>query len=265
LIVPVALAAVAGSAVTCAAVIALPLPALARAVPRLVGVAVGVLLAVSFLDLLPAALERGAGVAVLASLLGGLVLFFVLEKAQLWRHSHADVSHDHAMPSRHDGAARGAGHVSGHRHAQTTDRAILLGNCVHNLIDGILLAAGFLADSQLGFAMTMAVIAHQLPQQIGDWQVLQRQGKFSRALAWNVTAGLVAMLGGVLGCLLLAPAPRLVPHVLALAAASFIYTAMADLIPGMHRHWDVRATVSQMTLIGAGIAAIAGLHQLQTI
>lgn len=258
----VVLAAFAGSAATFAAALALPPQALARAVPRLVGIAVGVLLAVSFLDLLPEALERGAGVAVLASLLGGLVLFFVLEKMAWWRHSHADACHGHTAHSTHEETGRLHSHVAGRAHTQTEGPVILLGNCVHNFIDGVLLAAAYLADLQLGVATTIAVVAHQLPQQIGDLQVMRNQGPLRRAFLWIAMAGLAAMTGGALGCLLLAQIPGVIPHVLALAAASFIYTAMADLIPGMHRRWDMRTTVSQMTLIGAGIAAIAGLHQL---
>lgn len=139
---------------------------------------------------------------------------------------------------------------------------ILIGDSFHNFIDGILIAAAFLADARLGVATTVAVVAHEVPQQIGDFLVLLRHGTRRRALAWNCIAGLAAVTGGVVAFLLLRSVPLAIPHVLALAAASFIYTAMADLIPDMQRRWDARATLSQMTLIGAGVVAIAGLHHL---
>ena len=249
----VALAAVAGSAVAFVATVVLATPVLARAVPRLVGIAVGVLLAVAFLDLLPEAFERGAGVEALATLLAGLVLFFVLDKTALWRHSHGDAV---------DAGLHVRGHAPVHAEGRSTGLMILVGDSFRNFIDGTLIAAAFLADPQLGVATTLAVVAHEVPQQIGDFLVLLGEGTRRRALGWNLLAGLAAVTGCLLAWQLLASIPAVIPHVLALAAASFIYTAMADLIPGMQRRWDVRAMVSQLTLIGAGVAAIAGLHQL---
>jgi zinc and cadmium transporter len=234
-----------------AGVVALTL--LSRWVGHMVSFAVGALLAVAFLGTLPEAIERSDDIhSLLATLLGGLLLFFLLQKAALWRHSHVEVDdgHDHA------------GHHHGHGgHGQSTAAMILIGDGFHNFVDGVLIAAAFAADIQLGIATTAAVIMHEIPQEIGDFMVLLSSG-FSRrkALAWNLVSSLASVVGGILGYLLLDQMEAAIPHVLALAAASFIYVAMADLIPGMQRRWDARATIWQVVLIGAGIAAIALLH-----
>lgn len=238
-----------------AGVVALTL--LTRWVGHMVSFAVGALLAVAFLGTLPEAIERSDDIhSLLATLLGGLLLFFLMQKAALWRHSHVEVDggHDHA------------GHHHGHDHGhggrgQSTAAMILIGDGFHNFVDGVLIAAAFASDVQLGIATTAAVIMHEIPQEIGDFMVLLASG-FSRrkALAWNLVSSLASVAGGILGYLLLDQMEAAIPHVLALAAASFIYVAMADLIPGMQRRWDARATIWQVALIGAGIAAIVTLH-----
>ncbi len=235
-----------------AGVVALTL--LSRWVGHMVSFAVGALLAVAFLGTLPEAIERSDDIhSLLATLLGGLLLFFLLQKAALWRHSHAEVDggHDHG---------HGHGHVHGGQ-GQSTAAMILIGDGFHNFVDGVLIAAAFAADVQLGIATTAAVIMHEIPQEIGDFMLLLASG-FSRrkALVWNLISSLASVAGGILGYLLLDQMEAAIPHVLALAAASFIYVAMADLIPGMQRRWDARATIWQVVLIGTGIAAIALLH-----
>ena len=140
---------------------------------------------------------------------------------------------------------------------------ILIGDGFHNFVDGILIAAAFMVDVQLGIATTTAVIIHEIPQEIGDFMVLLNSGYGRRrALLWNLISSLASVVGGIAGYLLLDLAEAAIPHVLALAAASFIYVAMADLIPGLQRRWDARAAFSQIALIGAGITLIAVMHQM---
>ncbi len=248
---------------------AVALTLLSRWVGHMVSFAVGTLLAVAFLDVLPEALARSTNTqSMLATLLGGLLLFFVLEKAALWRHSHGEAGGDTA----HNGHADDSSHHHGHGHhhhghgekGQSTAAMILIGDGFHNFVDGILIAAAFTADIQLGIATTTAVIIHEIPQEIGDFMVLLSSGFGRRqALIWNMISSLTSVAGGVLGYLLLDKVQGAVPHVLAIAAASFIYVAMADLIPDMQRRWDARVAISQVSLIGAGIAAIAAMHQLR--
>jgi len=237
-----------------AGVVALTL--LTRWVNLMVSFAVGALLAVAFLDVLPEALKRSSSnEAMLSTLLGGLLLFFLLEKAALWRHSHAGADEDEHAGHEHHGHHHGPG--------RATATMILVGDGFHNFVDGILVAAAFTADVRLGIATAAAVMIHEIPQEIGDFMVLLHSGySRRRALAWNFISSLTAVAGGVLGYLLLDVMEQALPHVLALASASFIYIAMADLIPSMQRRWDGKAAVWQVSLIGAGIASIAGMHHL---
>lgn len=238
-----------------AGVVALTL--LTRWVNHMVSFAVGALLAVAFLDVLPQALHRADDPeAMLATLLAGLLLFFILQKAALWRHSHGEEEDGHD----HHGHGHGHGHGEGH---SASGMMILIGDGFHNFVDGILIAAAFMVDVQLGIATTTAVIIHEIPQEIGDFMVLLNSGYGRRqALLWNLVSSLASVVGGIAGYLLLDLAEAAIPHVLALAAASFIYVAMADLIPGLQRRWDARAAFSQIALIGAGITLIALMHQM---
>lgn len=211
--------------------------------PRLVSFAAGVLLAAAFLNVLPEAFAQNADHAGLfAAILGGLIGFFLLEKLALWRHSHEQVVDD----------ARG--------HA---GQLILVGDGVHNFADGIMIAAAFLTDPMLGLTTAVAVIAHEIPQEMGDFLILLNAG-FSRAKAlWlNLVSSLASVAGGVLGYFLLIMASALLPYILALAAASFIYIAVADLMPGMNKRWETRATLWQLGLIASGIGLVAGQHAL---
>lgn len=227
---------------------------------HMVSFAVGALLAVAFLDVLPEALGRGANVqAVLATLLAGLMLFFLLEKATLWRHSHAgvqggDEGHDH----------HGHGHAHGHGHGHAPSGSmILIGDSFHNFVDGVLIAAAFSADVAVGITTTLAIMVHEIPQEIGDFIVLLNGGfSRNRALFWNFVSSLAAVAGGVLGYLMLDLAAAALPYVLALASASLIYVAMADLIPNLQRRWDPRVAAWQVVYIGVGIGSIAALHLL---
>lgn len=222
----------------------LSLTVLRRWAPRLVGFSVGVLLAAALLNLLPEAAElldpHTAGLTVLA----GIFLFFALEKTALWRHDHSDAHHPDA-----------------HRH-EPVGAMIVVGDGLHNFVDGVLIAAAFLQDTSLGVAAAIAVIAHEVPQEVGDFMVLLSAGySRARALAMNLLSGAAAVLGGVLGWAMLQGVSGAIPYVLALAAASFIYIAVADLVPLLQRQRKPRDFAVQFALLGAGVwVVMLGAH-----
>ncbi|MEO8346846.1 MAG: ZIP family metal transporter [Betaproteobacteria bacterium] len=237
-------------------------------ISRLVSFAVGALLGAVFLELLPHALEAGKAESVMVTVLIGLLAFFLLEKLVLWRHAHGhaehradeeESEHDHAMHVRKDGG-RDNGHDDGVDHGRP-GLMILIGNAVHNFCDGVVIAAAFLANPGLGIATTLAIVAHAVPQQVGDFAVLIHSG-FTRAKAFtfNVTAGLATVVGALAGYYALAGMQQLLPTALAIAAASLLYVAVADLIPSLHRRPEPIETAKQMLAIGLGIAVIAGVH-----
>jgi zinc and cadmium transporter len=230
-------------------------------ISRLVSFAVGALLGATFLELLPHALEEAGAQQVMVTTLAGLLGFFLLEKLVLWRHAHghgehhddADESeHDHALHARSDSADGGRSGLM-----------ILIGTSVHNFCDGVVIAASFLADPALGIATTVAIVAHAVPQQVGDFAVLIQSG-FTRAksFAYNVGVGLATVVGALAGHFALADLQEALPTVLAVAAASLLYVAVADLIPSLHRRPEPVETAKQLALIGLGIAVIAGAHLL---
>jgi zinc and cadmium transporter len=220
-------------------------------VPRLVSFSAGVLLGAAFLEVLPHAFDLGvSNHALFAALLGGLLAFFLLEKFALWRHSH---HHEHD----------GHGHEHGFdaHEAGKSGLLILVGDALHNFADGILIAAAFLADPWLGFITTLGIIAHEIPQEAGDFIILLNAGYTkARALAYNATASLASIVGGVIGYLALAKASSAIPYVIVLAASSFIYIAVADLIPWMHRRANTESTVWQLATVALGIGLIALSH-----
>jgi zinc and cadmium transporter len=217
---------------------------LERWAPRLIAFAVGVLLAAAFLHLLPEAVNEIGPEAVLATCLVAILALFMLEKAALWRHAHA----------------HGHGHGR-HTPIKPSGVMILLGDTLHNFVDGVLIAAAFLADPALGWAVAIGIIAHEVPQEVGDFMILLDAGyPRRRALVLNALVSFASVVGGVLGYFLLAELQWAVPYVLALAGASFVYIAVADLMPELQRHWDWRSGLAQLLLIAAGIATIAGLH-----
>ena len=224
-------------------------------IPRLVSFAVGALLGAVFLELLPHALEAGSTHAVMGVMLAGLLAFFLLEKMVLWRHSHGHEHHDERLDeSEHDHALHDQGR---------SGLMILIGNGVHNFCDGIVIAAAFLADSALGLAATVAIVAHALPQQVGDFAVLVHSGYArSRAFAVNVATGLATLAGALAAYFALSDMQQALPIVLALAASSLLYVAVADLIPSLHRRPEPLETAKQSLLIAAGIAVIAAVHAL---
>lgn len=226
-------ASVAGGAVSVLLAATVAYALLAGWVPRMVSYSVGVLLGVTFLDLLPEAFHAAdEPQALFGFVLAGILGFFLLEKAALWRHSHDD---DH-------GEHRPSGLL------------ILAGDAFHNFVDGVLIAAAFLADFRLGLTTTLAVMMHEIPQEIGDFMVLLHAGyQRPRALLLNVAVSLASVVGALLGYLILDYAQALVQYALALAAASFIYIAIADLIPHLHRQNRRGELWWQVVLIAAGV------------
>ncbi len=223
----------------------------AALLPHLVSLATGALLGAAFLGLLPHALE-GMGPEgshrVGMGLLLGILTFFLLEKFVLWRHCHDDPCEMHS-PSH---AARDA----------ASARMILAGDSFHNVLDGVLVAAAFMTNPKLGVVTAMAVAAHEVPQEVGDVAILLHGGySRRRALALNLLTSLTSIVGGVIAYFALATAMHLLPYALAFAAASFIYIAVADLIPGLHRRVDVRAGLEQVLFIGIGVAVVYFTHQ----
>ena len=237
-------------------------------ISKLVSFAVGALLGAVFLELLPHALETGSAASVMGTVLIGLLLFFLLEKLVLWRHSHGDdetgiAAHDHgaepAVKNRPTRALDGHGQTSGDE--GRSGLMILIGNSVHNLCDGIVIAAAFLADTALGIATTFAIVSHAIPQQVGDFAVLLHSGYTRRkAFGFNLATGAATLVGALAGYIALADMQQLLPTVLAIAAASLLYVAVADLIPSLHRRPEPLETAKQLALIGLGIAIIWTAH-----
>lgn len=232
----------------------------ARLLPHFVSYAIGALLGAAFLALLPHALE-GPGVKdfhiITGTVLVGVLGFFLLEKLVLWRHCHHSDCEVHAPEDSH-------GHAHSHIDHQVNHAAgtlILIGDGIHNLVDGVLIAAAFLTDIHLGIVTSLAVAAHEIPQEVGDFAVLLHSGfSRARALAYNILASLTTLIGALLAYYGLREAEAALPYILAIAASSFIYIAVADLIPGLHKRLEVRATVQQVVLIAAGVLTIYFAH-----
>lgn len=239
------------SVVAAAVFLALPERYRDRSLPHFVSFATGTLLGAAFLALLPHALQghgiedpHGIGLTVLLGLLG----FFLLEKMVLWRHCHSTGCEVHAEPHyEHQGPAPGM--------------MILIGDGLHNFVDGVLIGAAFLTDIHLGIVTSLAVAAHEIPQEVGDFAVLLHSG-FSRlkAFAFNILSSLTTIIGGLLAYFSLGEAHGVIPYVLAVAASSFIYVAVADLIPSLHKRLQFRDTVQQVALIVTGVIVISLAH-----
>ena len=204
-------------------------------VPWLVSYAVGALLGSSMLAILPQAFEQLPATHVLVTLLAGIMLFFVLEKLVLWRHCH---THDCEV---HDGSVV----------------PVLVGDAFHNFVDGAVIAAAVMTSIPLGISTAVAVAAHEIPQELGDFAILLHSGySRGRAMLLNVMSAGASAIGAVAAFAAFDYVPRLLPYFLSLAAASFLYVAMADLIPGLHRGRTDASSLRQIALIGAGIATM---------
>jgi zinc and cadmium transporter len=228
---------------------------LGRVVHHLVSLSAGVLLGTALLDVLPEAFESKASPQLLfGTLLGGLLFFFLLEKAELYRHSHHHEGDEHHHHHGFDQQQAGRGGWS-----------VIMGDSIHNFCDGIIIAAAFLADTRLGVVTSLAIIAHEIPQEVGDYIVLLNAG-FSRgrALFYNAVSGGAAVVGGVIGYFIVGPWEALFPYLLVVASSSFIYVAVADLIPQLQHRLTLRETVAQLAWLAGGllivVIAVTQLH-----
>ena len=218
-----------------------------RHLGAMVSYAIGAMLGAVFLDILPEAIKLTTNVATLSgSVLFGILLFFILEKLVLWRHCH----HEHCEG--HEPLYNEHGHDHGRSGLMVT-----VGDTFHNFVDGIIIAAAFLTDVHLGVVTALAIIAHEIPQEVGDFAVLLHSGySKARALQFNLISSFASVAGGILGFFVLRTMQSWIPTLLAFAAASMIYIAVADLIPGLHKRAQLRDTVQQVSLIVLGVATI---------
>ena len=219
-----------------------------RILPHGVSFALGALLSVAFLDLLPDALATAGSEhteSLLATVLIGILGFFLLEKLLIWRHCHADHCETHSEEHFH----------------QPAGTLIVVGDAIHNFVDGILIAAAFLTDINLGIITSLAVAAHEIPQEVGDFAILLQSGYGrGKALAYNLLSSLATMVGGILAYFSLEHIHGWLPYILSIAASSFIYIAVADLIPSLHQTTTARAAFQQIALIVAGVLVIYWAH-----
>jgi len=214
-------------------------------VPMLVSYAIGALLGAAFLGVIPEAFAKGPPQQAAVSILGGIFGFFVLEKLLLWRHCHTENCEVHDP------------HLHQHDHGRS-GALIIVGDTVHNFVDGLLIAAAFLQSTELGILAAIAIVAHEIPQEVGDFLILLHSGySKARALAMNLLSSTATMVGGALGYFALQVVSGWETTLLGIVAASMIYVAVADLIPGLHRRPELRDTASQALLIALGIATIA--------
>ena len=251
-------------------------------IPMLISYAIGAMLGAVFLEILPHAFHEASSVENMATtVLFGILLFFVLEKLVLWRHCHGEHCEAHAMHTEDDCPAH---EIKDHAEAQTTkfkavtEKApsivkphshghqhdsgrsgmmIMVGDTFHNFVDGILIAAAFMIDIRLGAVTAMAIIAHEIPQEVGDFLILLHSGYSKKqAFLFNLFSSLATLVGGVLAYFALQTLQSWIPTILGLAAASMLYVAVADLIPGLHKRTELKATIAQVGLIGLGVASI---------
>jgi len=222
-------------------------------VKHLVSLSTGVLLATALLHVLPEAFESSVSPhALFATLLGGLLFFFLLEKAELYRHAHHHEGDGHGHHHHFDAEQAGRGGFS-----------VLVGDSIHNFCDGIIIAAAFLVSPELGATTSLAIILHEIPQEVGDTIVLINAG-FSRpkALLYNALSGLTAVVGGILGYFVVGAWQAMFPYLLVVASSSCIYVAVADLIPQMQRPLPWRELVAQVAWIGAGLLLVLSATRL---
>ncbi len=233
--------------------------------PHLVSYAIGALLGAAFLGLLPHAINNPSVTDthdITLTVLIGILTFFILEKFVLWRHchsleceAHGPESHSHAPPNEQSQLPE--------EHNKSAGTLVLFGDAVHNFVDGVLIAAAFLTDIHLGIVTAVAVAAHEIPQEVADFAILLQSG-FSRAkaLLFNILSSLTTVVGGVLAYFSLKEIESLLPFFLAIAAASFIYVAVADLIPSLHKKTEFKDSIQQIVLISLGVVTILSTHSL---
>jgi zinc and cadmium transporter len=237
----------------------------ARILPHCVSFATGALLGAALLALLPEAIEAagpsGAHDIGLALVLG-LGIFFVIEKLVLWWHAHSQDG-DLGEPHGHGGDRPHHAHAHEHVREHASGILVLVGDSLHNALDGVLIAAAFLSSFSLGLVTTLAVAAHEVPHRVGDFAILVHAGlSRKRALLLNLATGIASVIGAIAAYFGLRQALGSLPYALAFAAAGFLYIAVAGLIPGLHRRADPRTSATQVILISLGIAVIALAERL---
>ncbi|MFQ6610201.1 MAG: ZIP family metal transporter [Fidelibacterota bacterium] len=206
-----------------------------KLLPGLVSYATGALLGAAFLRLIPHAIEESAGFDVSASVLGGILLFFLLEKLVLWRHCHETDCHVH----------------------NASGLLILIGDSFHNFVDGVVIAAAFYIDIWFGIATSVSIISHEIPQEVGDFAILLSNNySKKKAFSLNILSGLSAVVGGLLAYFFMQEIHSVVPFIMAVSASSFIYIAVGDLMQGMAQNYTLRDTTLQLSLMFAGIGTI---------
>lgn len=221
---------------------------LGRLVRHLVSLSAGVLLGTALLNVLPEAFDskQADPHELFLTLLGGLLFFFLLEKAELYRHTHHHEGDGHHHHHHFDAEQAGRGGF-----------AVLVGDSIHNFCDGVIIAAAFLTDPALGLVTSLAIVAHEIPQEVGDYIVLLNAGfTRSRALLYNALSGLAAVLGGVVGYVVVGPFEALFPYLLVAASSSFIYVAVADLLPQLQRRLPWRETAHQLAWLAGGLGIV---------
>ncbi|MDH5717248.1 MAG: ZIP family metal transporter [Spirochaetia bacterium] len=230
-----------GSIAAAGLILLFPFEKRKQILPWLISYATGALLGAAFLGLLPEAMEKISSGKILAAVLVGIFLFFILEKLIIWRHCHEDEC-DH------------------HNRAGVL---IMIGDSLHNFIDGIVIAMAFITSVPLGIASSLAVISHEIPQEIGDFAILLESGySKSKALLFNALSSLGTLAGGILGYYFLSEISEYIPFFMAVAAASFIYVAAADLFPSLHKYTKLSHTIYQLVFIAAGISSILLIRNL---
>jgi zinc and cadmium transporter len=249
----IVIATLAGGLLSVTIAAALTVSMLGRIVKGLVSLSAGVLLGTALLHVLPEAFESEAGARELfLTLLGGLLLFWLLEKAELYRHAHHHEGDGHHHHHHFDAEQAGRGGLS-----------VLVGDSIHNFCDGIIIAAAFLADVKLGVVTSLAIVAHEIPQEVGDYIVLLNAGfSRARALLYNALSGLAAVLGGVVGYFVVGPWQSLFPYLLVVASSSFIYVAVADLLPQLQQRLSMRDTLTQVAWLALGLLLVVGVTGL---
>lgn len=240
---------------------------LARYTQHMLSLAAGALLATAFMHLLPEAFESAITPhRLFMVLLIGQVFFFLLDKAELWHHGHEH--HHGADGAEHDHGHHAAHGHAGHHHGQIKATspgswAVLAGDSVHCFGDGVLIASAFIADLRLGVIAAVAVLAHEVPHHMGDLMVLRTSSGNRRAALVKVSlAGSVTALGGLVGYWLVEPLVELLPYFLVVASSSFVYVALADLIPQLQTRLGARQTAAQIAWLLVGIALVSAVSSL---
>lgn len=235
-----------------------------QVLPHGISFAIGALLTGAFCGLIPHAFEAVAADEIehlSATILAGILLFFMLEKLLVWRHCHSHACAAHGEDS-HDHHNHN-NHATNNHSRRVAGMFIILGDSIHNFVDGVLIGAAFLTDPQLGMVTSLAVAAHEIPQEVGDFAILLHSGYTrGKALFYNVLASLTTVIGGVLAYFSLGDLHHILPYFLTLAASSFIYIAVADLIPSLHQKTDIKTSLQQIGFILAGVVLILVMQGL---